>query len=194
MQKPSFYLLLPEKKENFSQKFDLCLLFLYHRENLGGVCLLFHEKRGVENVKDVIISIKGLQGPQMTSEDGIELITSGAYWTEGPETVFSYMESEVTGMEGTRTTFRVSPRKVTLIREGTLNAQMVFEQGKKHLFLYETPYGAMSMGVDTRRLTTGLGASGGDMEIDYTIDVDSVVVSENSFVIHVRESGKGLGA
>jgi len=145
-------------------------------------------------MKDVIISIKGIQGagPYLMEEtDAIELITSGEYSHEGSETVFSYMESEMTGMEGTRTTFHVSPRMVTLTREGTLNAQMVFEQGKKHMFLYETPYGATSMGVDTRRLAYGLGDDGGKMEIDYTIDVDSVVVSENSFVISVREPGAG---
>ena len=145
-------------------------------------------------MKDVIISIKGAQRPCLSEESSVEFITVGEYWNEGPDTVFSYMESEMTGMEGTRTTFRVSPRMVTLTREGNLNAQMVFEPGKKHLFLYETPYGATAMGVDTRRLFSGLGAGGGEMEIDYTIDVDSVVVSENSFVISVRESSKGLGA
>jgi len=143
-------------------------------------------------MKDVIISIKGLQGagPDLTDEtDAIELITSGEYKHEGTESEFSYMESEMTGMEGTRTTFRVSPQMVTLTREGTMNAQMVFEQGKKHVFLYETPYGATTMGVDTRRLRCGLDDTGGEMEIDYTIDVDSVVISENSFVISVREPG-----
>ena len=146
-------------------------------------------------MKDVIIPIQGSQGPFFDEEsDKIELITSGQYTHEGTETVFSYMESEMTGMEGTRTTFRVSPQQVTLTREGTLNAQMVFEEGKKHLFLYETPYGATSMGVGTRRLKDNLGESGGEMEIDYTIDVDSVVISENSFIISVREAGKGLGA
>jgi len=138
-------------------------------------------------MKDVIISIKGAQRPVMAEEDDIEFITSGEYCLDGTEAVFSYMESEMTGLEGTRTTFRVSPQMVTLTREGTMTAQMVFEQGKKHLFLYETPDGAMSMGVDTRRLRSGMGASGGEMEIEYTIDVDSVVVSENSFIINVRE-------
>ena len=143
-------------------------------------------------MKDVIISIKGIQGagPYLTDEtDTIELITSGEYAYQGAETVFSYMESEMTGMEGTRTTFCVNPHKVTLTREGTLNTQMVFEQGKKHVFLYETPYGATSMGVDTRRLSSKLDEAGGKMEIDYVIDVDSVVVSENSFIISVRETG-----
>ncbi|MCL2827274.1 MAG: DUF1934 domain-containing protein [Oscillospiraceae bacterium] len=141
-------------------------------------------------MKDVIISIKGAQGMGRNLQDdaeSVELITSGEYSHGGGETVFSYMESEVTGMVGTRTTFRIDPRMVTLTREGTTNAQMVFEQGKKHVFLYETPYGATSMGVDTRRLTHGLDEGGGKMEIDYIIDVDSVVISENSFVINVRE-------
>ena len=143
-------------------------------------------------MKDVLISIKGLQGagPYLVDEtDTIELITSGEYAQEDAEIVFSYMESEMTGMEGTRTTFRISPHQVTLTREGTLNAQMVFEQGKKHVFLYETPFGATSMGVDTKRLVHNLGEQGGEMEIDYTIDVDSVIVSENSFIISVREAG-----
>jgi len=142
-------------------------------------------------MKDVIISIKGTQGhsPGLTDEaEAIELITSGEYSHRDAETIFSYMESEMTGMEGTRTTFCVNPDKVTLTREGTLNTQMVFEQGKKHVFLYETPYGATSMGVDTRRLKSKLGEAGGKMEIDYVIDVDSVVVSENSFIISVRET------
>ncbi|MCL2563226.1 MAG: DUF1934 domain-containing protein [Oscillospiraceae bacterium] len=139
-------------------------------------------------MRDVIISIKGAQRPYLAEEDRVEFITGGEYWSDGTETMFTYMESEMTGMEGTRTTFRISPHSVVLTREGSTNAQMIFEQGKKHLFLYETPYGATSMGVDTRRLMTGLDASGGEMEIDYTIDVDSVVVSENSFIIRVREN------
>ena len=142
-------------------------------------------------MKDVIISIKGTQAPHLADEDSIELITGGEYRHDAPETVFTYLESEVTGMEGTRTTFHVRPDMVTLTREGATNAQMVFEPGKKHVFLYETPYGAMSMGVDTRRLVSALGADGGEMAIDYTIDVDSVVVSENSFVINVREPNLG---
>jgi len=145
-------------------------------------------------MKDVIISIKGVQRPDPAEEDSVEFITGGAYCHTGTETVFSYLESEMTGMEGTRTTFHVNPKQVTLTREGSTNAQMIFEQGKKHLFLYETPYGATTMGVDTRRIITGLGASGGELEIDYTVDVDSVVVSENCFKISVREPGKGFRA
>lgn len=138
-------------------------------------------------MKDVIISIKGTQNTG--DDEAIEFVTCGELWREGGVTAFSYMESEMTGMEGTRTTFRVSPERITLTREGTTSAEMIFEQGKKHVFLYETPYGATSLGVDTRRLVDRLDDTGGNMELQYTVDVDSAIVSENSFFIHVREPG-----
>lgn len=140
-------------------------------------------------MKDVLISIKGTQEMgdyTIPEEDAIELVTSGKYSYEDGETVFSYMESEMTGMEGTKTTFRITPEIVTLQREGTTNSQMVFQKGKKHVFLYDTELGSFAFGVNTRRLITGLSGSGGDMRIDYTLDMDSVVVSQNSVVINVR--------
>ena len=49
------------------------------------------------------------------------------------------MESELTGMEGTKTSFIFSPEEVVLSREGTLTSRMVFREGKKSTFLYDTP-------------------------------------------------------
>lgn len=140
-------------------------------------------------MKDVLITIKGIQDVgNFSAADGeaIELVTSGKYSHGDGETFFSYMESEMTGMEGTKTTFRITPDVVTLEREGTTNSQMVFQKGKKHVFLYDTEYGSFSLGVNTSRLITGLNVGGGDMRIDYTLDMDSVIVSQNSVVINVK--------
>lgn len=137
-------------------------------------------------MKDVIISITGVQqGGDGTDE--MELVTAGRYGVENGEVHFTYQESELTGLEGTQTSFSVSPARVIMSREGKLNTSMVFEEGKKHYFLYETPYGAATMGVDTRRIRSRLGAHGGDMEIDYAVDVEHMVVGQNSFKISVRE-------
>lgn len=139
-------------------------------------------------MKDVVISIKGMQkGKNILEDDSIELVTSGKYCHKEGETVFSYMETEITGLEGTKTTFRITPEQVTLRREGSTNSEMVFQKGKKHLFLYDTEFGSLSMGVNTRKLVTGMGGNGGDMRIDYTLDMDSVIFSKNTFVINVRE-------
>ena len=138
-------------------------------------------------MKDVIISITGVQRAEDGERDSIELVTDGKYCFTREETFFSYMESELTGLEGTRTSFSIGPLGVIMSREGNLNTRMVFQEGKKHYFLYETPYGSMTMGVDTHRIKNGLGEHGGDMEIDYVLDFDNAVVGRNKFRIHVRE-------
>jgi uncharacterized beta-barrel protein YwiB (DUF1934 family) len=80
---------------------------------------------------------------------------------------------------------------VILRREGSLNSEMVFQEGKKNFFLYETPYGSATMGVDTRRISATLGEHGGDLELDYNIDFDSTPVGQNTFKINVKENNNG---
>ena len=93
-------------------------------------------------------------------------------------------------MAGTRTTFSVTPRKVVMTREGKVNTRMVFEEGKKNYFLYETPFGAATMGVDTNRVRADLSRSGGEMEVDYSIDVNQQLVRRHRFFIQVKEPEK----
>ncbi len=140
--------------------------------------------------KDVIISIVGTQIFADDDKDVIELVTDGKYLHKNGETYFSYMESELTGLEGTKTTFSVKPDAVTMSRVGTLNTTMIFEPGKKHYFLYDTPYGAATMSVSTRSVSHELGEHGGDMEIEYLIDLEHTTIGRNNFKINVRESGR----
>ncbi len=138
-------------------------------------------------MKDVLISIKGKNRPDGGETDAVELVTGGSYNFSQGETVFQYEESALTGLEGTTTTFQIRPGVVTMTRAGNVRSQMVFQPGRKHVFLYETPYGAATMGVDTRQLQVSLGESGGDIHIAYTLDMDSIPVSRNSFDISIKE-------
>lgn len=143
------------------------------------------------NMRDVIISITGVQNDPNGDKDSVELVTTGQYGMENGEIRFTYEESELTGLDGTRTTFTVSPMGVVLRREGNLNSEMVFQQGRKNFFLYETPYGSATMGVDTRRIDTRLGEHGGDLELDYDIDFNHTPMGRNKFKINVRENEHG---
>lgn len=148
-------------------------------------------------MKDVIISIRGTQRSYRPGEEGekpesVELVTDGRYEYGMDASWFTYLESEITGMEGTVTTFRVEPGLVTLTREGSVNSQMLFQKGRKHVFLYDTPFGAMTMGVDTQQLRTETGEHGGRLDIVYSVDVDNVPLGRNTFRIDWKEvGGKG---
>lgn len=139
--------------------------------------------------KEVIISIQGKQSFDNAGEETVELVTSGTYsGTENGYTL-SYRESELTGLEGTTTTFQIERGRVTLLRMGPVNSQMIFEEGKKHFSLYETVYGAMTIGVSASKVKAELSDLGGDIEIDYAIEIDHAVAGENIFKINVREVG-----
>lgn len=143
------------------------------------------------DMKDAIISITGIQNSPTGGPDSVELVTAGQYGYENGEGCFTYEESKLTGLEGTRTTFTIGPGGIVLRREGSLNTEMVFQQGKKNFFLYETPYGSATMGVSTRRIDTRLGEHGGELELDYNIDFNHTPMGRNKFKFNVRESNNG---
>ena len=88
--------------------------------------------------------------------------------------------------EGTTTTFAVEGGRVTLRRSGTVNSQMIFEEGKQHTSLYETPFGELTVDIQTSRLAHSLTERGGIMEIKYSIAVEHTVTGRNCFKIRVR--------
>lgn len=138
--------------------------------------------------KDVIISIKGMQKYEHADPDVIELITRGRLAQRGDNFTLTYQESELTGLEGTRTTIQVEGEQVTLLREGGVNSQMVFQEGRRHMSMYNTPYGAIEIGINTSHLMTDLHDRGGDIEIDYAIEVDHALAGRNIFQINVKEA------
>ena len=140
--------------------------------------------------KNVIISIKGVQRLEDADPDTMELVTEGRLEQDGNSYTLSYQESELTGLEGTLTTFQIEPERITLMRLGGVNSEMVFELGRRHLSMYDTPYGALAIGVNTRHLQADLTECGGDIEIDYAIEIDHTVAGRNVFQINVREAGE----
>lgn len=139
--------------------------------------------------KDVIISIKGQQSGEGMDEEPIELVTTGKLEAaEKGGYTLSYQESEVTGFSGTLTTIQVESNRVSLQRTGTLNSQMIFEEGRRHLSMYDTPYGALSVGIHTKKMRSTLNESGGEVEVCYAIEIEHGTVGESTFHIHVREA------
>ena len=137
-------------------------------------------------MKDVIISVTGVHhtpyGP-----DSMQLVTAGQFGMDTDGFCVTWEETELTGMEGTRTSLSVQPRSVILSREGEVTSTMEFEEGKKHYFLYETPRGHTTLGLDTQRIRKNLDQHGGEVEIVYTVDVDQQIVGRDRFYIMVRE-------
>ena len=134
----------------------------------------------------VMLSIRGEQYFDDVDPDATELMTEGTMTVRDGQIRLSYKESELTGMEGTTTTFIVEGKRVTLLRTGAVNSQMIFEEGEQHTSLYETPFGELTVDIQTSKLIHNLSERGGLMEIKYSIAVEHTVTGRNCFKIRVR--------
>ena len=134
----------------------------------------------------VMMTIRGEQYFDGIDPDGTKLMTEGTMRLTEGGMILSYEETELTGMAGTTTTFEVQGKKVILTRSGGVNSQMIFEEGRQHTSLYETPFGELPVDIQTSRLLHNLTERGGLMEIKYSIAVAHSVTGRNCFKIRVR--------
>ena len=134
----------------------------------------------------VLLKVRGEQYFDNVDPDATELMTEGTMVLTEDGMILSYEETELTGMEGTTTSFEVNGPRVTLTRAGKVNSQMVFEEGKQHTSLYETPFGELTIDIQTSKLLHNLTERGGLMEIKYSIAVEHTVTGRNCFKIQVR--------
>lgn len=134
----------------------------------------------------VLLSIRGEQYFDDVDPDETELMTEGSMDVLPEGLLLTYEETALTGMEGTTTTFEVRGSRVILTRSGSVNSQMVFEEGRQHTSLYETPFGELRVDIQTSRLRHNLSERGGVLEIRYSIAVEHTVTGRNCFKIRVK--------
>jgi uncharacterized beta-barrel protein YwiB (DUF1934 family) len=138
-------------------------------------------------LKKAIISVKGTQKNDQNESDTIELITEGSFYIKGNTFYVVYEESELSGMDGTTTTLKITEDKVTLLRFGTNKSKMVFEKNKRYESDYDTPYGKILLGILPKDVKVTMSETGGEITIKYALDLNNKTVSDNELYLKVRE-------
>lgn len=134
----------------------------------------------------VLLSICSEQLFEGQEPDHIELITEGTLELLPDGLRFFYQETELTGMEGTTTSFQLCGPQVILSRTGAVNSRMVFEEGRQHTSLYETPFGELAVDVQTSRLRHNLTERGGLLDLRYSIAIEHAAMGRNAFKIRIQ--------
>lgn len=123
----------------------------------------------------------------------IEFSTEGTLSDDGKRIEISYDESDLCGMNGSRTTLlfdKISPNLITMVRTGEYNASLVFNAvGQRQRCMYDTgilpPF---ELSVLTRRIDNCLSyENGGTLSLDYIIEMRGVKTEYNSMFLEVRE-------
>jgi uncharacterized beta-barrel protein YwiB (DUF1934 family) len=136
--------------------------------------------------QDVVLAIRGKQTYQDQEPDIIELVTEGTMEFRDGGWDISYEESELTGLAGVTTTFRVERDKITLTRTGKLNSQMVFQQGVSHDSLYQMEFGALMITVTAKFMYFDLVPDGGTIDLVYGISIENTEAGEIDYHLDIR--------
>lgn len=102
-----------------------------------------------------------------------EFFAEGRWVTTDDRVEIIYEESVLTGMEGSVTSigfFRTDPSVVTMMRQGFVNTAFVFEEGKRHICVYDTPFSSFEICVYALKVKNRL-FDDGVIELDYLTEL-----------------------
>lgn len=134
----------------------------------------------------VMLTIQGRQAYRGQDPDEIRLVTEGEMEFRDGGWDICYEESDLTGLGGVTTTFRVEPGQVILTRKGSLNSQMVFRQGVPHDSLYQMDFGALMITVCASRIFFDITPEGGMIDLVYQIDIEQSTGGTVDYHLDIR--------
>jgi uncharacterized beta-barrel protein YwiB (DUF1934 family) len=123
-------------------------------------------------MKQVILSLEGKQYYPGQEPDVIELVTEGSMDFRDGGWDICYEESDLTGLAGVTTTFRIEPGQVTLRRTGKLRSEMIFREGVPHESLYQMDFGALLIVVCAQQIEASLNDRGGNVDLVYSVEIE----------------------
>ncbi len=137
-------------------------------------------------MKEAYIIIRDRHFSQDESNDDYgELRTKCQVGVDGDSIVIRYHETLET-TDDCETCLMINNERITMMRNGKFRTGMIFEQGKRHVSCYETPFGEVMIGIYTNAVFIDLDEDGGCLDFAYTIDSNGDLISENELKITVE--------
>ena len=137
--------------------------------------------------KDVIVSIKGTQFMDMTGTDEpIEVVTNGSYYKKNNKHYVIYDEiiDGVTGIK--KNTLKFDENIFNLTRSGAINTSMVFEENRRNMTNYNTPFGQMTIGIDASNIEVYEDEEQINVNVDYAIDVNYEFLADCKIALKIE--------
>lgn len=135
--------------------------------------------------KNVVISLMGLQYAVEEEEAPIEVINFGQYYKKGDKHYLLYEETDESG-KATKCRIKVSDKELELQKRDRSNTRLLFLPGEEYLTNYETPYGSLLVGVNTRSLELYEEEEFLRATLKYGLEINSEKTGECTLVLKVQ--------
>lgn len=134
--------------------------------------------------KNVLIKVCGMQ-MEINQSENIEITTVGKYYKkEGKHYIF-YDEIIDCNQPPVKNSIKIYDDKVEISKKGGTNTQMFFETGKKNTSMYNTPFGAIEIGICAHEIHFEEAGDEIMLALRYDLEMNGEHVSDSQIYMQV---------
>ena len=127
----------------------------------------------------VLLTLQGMQFDQSgENADQVGVTADGDYYKKNDKHYVIYEELTEGFDQPTKNWLKFSENEVELSRSGLVKVHMVFQENKKNLTNYNTPFGQILMGINTKNIQIREEENHITLEVEYTLDVSGEFLSD----------------
>lgn len=139
--------------------------------------------------KEVLLSISGLQF-QFTDEDTrVETVTAAEYYHKNDNHYVLYEESYEGFEETTKNIIKFKEHSMDLTKKGLVNVHMIFEENKKNMTNYSTPFGDILIGIDAKKIHLQETEEQILVDVDYALEMNYEHLADCKIAMKISSGG-----
>ena len=144
--------------------------------------------------KEVLLSLQGLQFDVISADgDKIETITPAEYYKRNDSHYVIFDEAMEGFQETTKNVIKVKENCLYLTKKGLVNVHMIFEENRKNMTNYSTPYGNILIGIDARSVRMEEKEEHIEVDVDYALEVNYEHFADCKIKMDIRaRNGEGF--
>lgn len=119
----------------------------------------------------ILLNIKTIMKDDTEEDQEINLVTEGKLGERNGHIYIVYEETELTGMKGSKSTLKIEPGKIILVRYGEISTKMEFVENDIFMTTYNTPFGIFDMIIKTKKAQIKKNEQAGNIHLEYLIEI-----------------------
>ncbi|MDD2973069.1 MAG: DUF1934 domain-containing protein [Lachnospiraceae bacterium] len=142
--------------------------------------------------KEVMISIKGLQLNEEQGADNLETIIAGTYYKKN-DSHYVVFDEVLEGYENTiKSIIKFNGKEMSLTRHGLVNVHMLFEEKRKNMTSYGTPFGNIMIGIEADNIDLEERENELKLQVAYDLEVNYEHLADCKIEMHITEKREPL--
>lgn len=137
--------------------------------------------------RNVRLSISGLHRDAEAENGNVETFVRAEYFKKNGSHYLLYEEMQEGFEKTSKNRIKFKDNILELTRQGLMQTHMIFEENKKHMTRYVTPYGEIFLGIDTERIVVEEQESSIVVTVEYSLEADGQYLSDCKIELRIEE-------